>query len=166
MVKKDTYEEYKNSLLNIARLTHKDNSILINFEVVGTTCYNRVYYIQRDGSKDLLKEEVFNVDEMFYQEFLEKFINEYYGNMDIAFSDNINMNEDDLYTYRVVTEDNDMLSVDGISLEYAKSLMKLVNIDSNNNVLENEKALATWNITAILICGISLSFMILSLILG
>lgn len=166
MIKKDIYEEYKNSLLNVARLTHKDNSILIDFKVVGSDCYNSVYYIQRDGTKDLLKEENFLVDDAFYGEFLENLINEYYSNMKIAFNDSIDINEDGLYTYRIVTEDNDMLSVDGISLERAKSLMSLVNRSSDNNIFLNDKALATWNITMFLVSGIGLSFILLSLILS
>lgn len=164
MLNKEKYEEYKNSLLNIARLTHKDNSILIDFSIVGNECFNNVNYIQRDGTKDLLEKESFVVDDDFYDEFLEKFICEYYSNMDIAFNDSIDINEDGLYTYRVITEDNDMLSVDGISLEYAKHLMRMIN--KKNNILDNEKALATWNITTFLVCGIGLSFIFLSLILG
>lgn len=166
MIKKGTYEEYKNSLLNIARLTHKDNSILIDFKIVGSNCYSSVYYIQRDGTKDLFKEESFLVNEEFYSEFLERLINEYYNNMEIAFNDSIDINDDGLYTYRLVTDDNDMLSVDGISLEYAKSLMRLVNRNSDNSIFNNDKALATWNIAMFLVSGIGLSFILLSLILS
>lgn len=166
MIKSGTYEEYKNSLLNVARLTHKDNSILIDFKIVGSNCYNSVYYIQRDGTKDLLKEENFFVDDVFYSEFLEKLIGEYYSNMKIAFNDSIDINEDGLYTYRIITDDNDMLSVDGISLERAKGFMKLVKENSDNNIFYNDKALATWNITMILVGGIGLSFILLSLILS
>lgn len=164
MIIKDKYEEYKNSLLNAARLTHKDNSILIDFNIVGGECFNNVSYIQRDGTKDLLEKETFVVDKDFYNDFLEKLICEYYNNMDVAFNDSIDINEDGLYTYRVITEDNDMLSVDGISLEYAKKLMNLIN--KEENILDNEKALATWNITMILVFGIGLSFIFLSLLLG
>ena len=57
-----------------------------------------------------------------------------------------------------------MLSVDGISLEYAKHLMDITNKDIN--ILDNDKALATWNITMFLVVGIGLSFILLSLILG
>ena len=166
MIKKQMYDEYRNSLLNIARLTRNDNSILIDFKIVGNNCDNTVYYIQRDGTKDLLKEQNFELCDSFYIEFLEKFILEYYDNMDVMFNDNIDINEDELYTYRVITEQNDMLSVDGISLDYAKRLMKLVNKSRDNIIFDNNKAIVTWNIAAILISGIGLSFIILSVLLS
>lgn len=164
MIKVDKYAEYRNSLLNIARLTHKDNSILIDFSIVGDKCFNEVSYIQRDGTKDLLEKETFDADKYFYDDFLEKFICDFYTKMAVAFEDSIDINEDGLYTYRIITEDNDMLSVDGISLEYAKHLMDITNKDIN--ILDNDKALATWNITMFLVVCIGLSFILLSLILG
>ncbi len=161
MINKEMYDEYCESLLNIARLTTKENSVLISFNVDGDNCTNVVSFIQQDGTKDILKDSTFVCDEDFYKDFLEKFILEYSKTMVIAFNDSIDMNADGKYTYRVVTEDNDMLSVDGISLDYANYLMglckkkELDNIDISNN----EDGVTTAVATFILVMGIGLSLL-------
>lgn len=161
MINKEMYDEYCESLLNIARLTTKENSVLISFNVDGDNCTNVVSFIQQDGTKDVLKDSTFVCDDDFYKDFLEKFIIEYSKTMVIAFNDSIDMNADGKYTYRVVTEDNDMLSVDGISLDYANYLMglckkkELDDVDISNN----EDGVTTAVATFILVMGIGLSLL-------
>lgn len=122
------YNQYLETLLNIARLTNKENSILINFEVNENKCLNKVCYLQRNGTKDELKNEEFIYDKTFQNLFLEKLVIKYCENMSIALQDNIDIDKDGKYTYRIITEDNDMLTIDGITLEYAKKLMNLTKI--------------------------------------
>lgn len=170
MIDKIKYEEYRESLLNIARLTNKGNSILINFNIKDDTCTNVVSFIQQDGTKDVLKDSVFACDDEFYKEFLEKFIEDYYGNMVIAFNDSIDMNADGKYTYRVITEDNDMLSIDGISFDYANYLMRCIKKKQDEvvdgDISENENGVTTALASLIIIGGIGLSFLIMVLLLS
>lgn len=176
MVNREKYGEYRESLLNIARLTKKNNSILINFRVDGDNCYNVVSYIQQDGTKDILKDSVFVCDDEFYKDFLEKFVIEYCSNMVVAFNDSIDMNTDGKYTYRVVTDDNDMLSIDDISLDYANYLMSLSkkvivdasinNDDDIDNSVVDQKGITTVLTTFLLVGLISISFLITFLILS
>lgn len=163
MIEKGQYEEYKNSLLNIARLTKKENSVLISFDIKEDICINKVNFIQQDGVNDLLENSKFICDNDFYTDFLEKFIVDYYENMTIAFSDSIDMNADGKYTYRIVTDDNDMMSVDGISLEYANYLMNLVKKEDStiSNINKNEVGGATAIATLILVGGIGLSLLLM-----
>ena len=119
------YNQYLETLLNIARLTNKENSILISFVVNEDKCMNKVSYLQRNGTKDELKNEEFPYDETFQNLLLEKLVIKYCDNMSIALQDNIDIDKDGKYTYRIITEDNDMLTIDGITLEYAKKLMSL-----------------------------------------
>ena len=172
MINKEKYEEYCESLLNIARLTKKENSVLINFSIDGDSCSNVVSFIQQDGTKDILKDSTFVCDDEFYKDFLEKFIIEYSKNMVIAFNDSIDMNADGKYTYRIITEDNDMMSIDGISLDYANYLMSLLKkkeeVVSNNldDISDNEDGVTTAVATFILVMGIGLSFLVMTLLMS
>ncbi len=174
MIKKKYYDGYVRSLINAARLTTKENSVLINFKFVDDNCINVVEFIQHDGTKDTLKNEIFACDDEFYR-LLEKFIVEYYKNMIIAFDDNIDMNSDGKYTYRVVTEDNDMMCIDNITLQYANYLKELVtNKDSDNDTdeiveevtIDDEKGNVSFLTTLFLFGVIFLSFIIMTLLLS
>ena len=171
MINKEKYDEYCESLLNIARLTTKENSVLINFNINGDNCSNIVSFIQQDGTKDILKDSVFVCDDDFYKEFLEKFVVEYSQTMVIAFNDSIDMNSDGKYTYRVITEDNDMMSIDGISLEYANYLMDLSKknkeaSEESVDVSSNEDGVTTAVATFIIVMGIGLSFLVMALLMS
>lgn len=169
MIDKDKYEEYIESLLNAARLTTKENSVLINFKVEDEVCINTVDFIQLDGTKDTFKNSTFMCDEDFYKNFLEKFILKYYNNMIVAFDDNIDMNSDGKYTYRVVTDDHDMMSIDGITLEYANYLAELIkqsNISKENNDINNEKGNVTFIYTLFLLAMIGMAMLATILLFG
>ncbi len=168
MIEKEKYEEYCESLLNIARLTNKENSILINFDIQGITCRNVVSFIQLDGTKDVLKDSTFDCDDEFYKDFLEVFVRLYCSNMVVAFNDSINLNADGKYTYRVITEDNDMLAINGISHDYANYLLnmnKKVN-DEVVDIIDNEDGVTNTLSALILLGGIGLVLMIMYLLVG
>lgn len=170
MIGKIDYEEYLESLLNIARLTNKQNSILINFNIKGDICTNVVSFIQLDGTKDILKDSMFECDDEFYKAFLEKFIKEYYETMVVAINDSIDINADGKYTFRVITDDNDMMSIDGISLDYANYLMNLIKKRANDVIDEgldaDEKGVTTAFAALLLVGGIGLSFLMMVLLLS
>lgn len=169
MIDKIKYDEYRESLLNIARLTTKENSILINFEVKGEMCSSVVSFIQQDGTKDVLKDSEFVCDDEFYKDFLEKFVKEYSETMVVAFNDSIDLNSDGKYTYRVITDDNDMMSINGISLDYANYLMGLTKKKQDvveEDIIDNENGVTTALATFILVGGIGLAFLVMVLLLS
>ena len=168
MIDKEKYEEYCESLLSIARLTNKENSILMNFDIEGVTCRNVVSFIQQDGTKDVLKDVTFDADDEFYKDFLEEFVKMYCSNMVVAFNDSINLNADGKYTYRVITDDNDMLSINGISHDYANYLLNMTKkvYDEDEDLLDNEDGITNTLSALILVCGIGLVLMIMFLLVS
>ena len=168
MIDKVKYDEYIESLLNIARLTNKENSILINFDISGDTCSNVVSFIQQDGTKDILKDSTFICDDEFYKDFLEKFIVEYYDEMVVAFNDSIDISLDGKYSFRVITDDNDMLSINGISVDYANYLMNLARKrqEKVEELVLNDDGVTTAFATFIIVAGMGLSFLAMVLLLS
>ena len=168
MIEKEKYEEYCESLLNIARLTNKENSILINFDIQGITCRNVASFIQLDGTKDVLKDSTFDCDDEFYKDFLEVFVRLYCSNMIVAFNDSVNLNADGKYTYRVITEDNDMLAINGISHDYANYLLNMNKKVSDEvvDIIDNEDGVTNTLSALILVCGIGLALMIMYLLVS
>ena len=88
--------------------------------------------------------------------------------MVVAFNDSVDLNADGKYTYRVITEDNDMMSINGISLDYANYLMGLIKkkIEVVEDITENESGVTTALATFILVGGIGLAFLVMVLLLS
>ena len=171
MITKEKYDEYIESLLNAARLTTKENSILINFDITDDHCVNIVEFIQQDGTKDTLKNSTFICDDDFFKYFLEKFIVAYSENMVIAFNDSVDVDSDGKYTYRVVTDDNDMMCVNGITFEYANYLMNLTKEEEKElkemeEVIVDENGNISFLTTLLLVGAIGLSFLVMALLLS
>lgn len=120
------YDEYLNKILDITKLTAKENSILINFSVDGSKCHSKVELLEQNGTIGTVKKVSFACTESFYSEFLEKLLIEYISISNVVLIDIIDMDGDNKFTLRVVGEFNDLFSIDGISKDYAYKLKKMI----------------------------------------
>lgn len=120
------YEEYLEKVLEIARLTTKDNSILISFTVEDGKCSSKVELLEQNGDRGALKSVNFACTDNFKTNFLEKLVVEYAKTTNVILSDIIDIDGDNQFTFRMVSESNDLFSIDGISKEYALKLKSIV----------------------------------------
>ena len=134
------YDKYLCKVLDVARLTTKDNSVLISFSIKDEKCSSKVELLEQDGTKGLEMSVNFACTESFYTNFLEKLVVEYFDIANVVVTDIIDINDDGRYTFRMLGEENDLFSIDGISDNYAKKLKKLVS-DDKKSVQEKEKTL-------------------------
>jgi hypothetical protein len=88
--------------------------------------------------------------------------------MVVAFNDSIDISLDGKYSFRVITDDNDMLSINGISLDYANYLMDLTKKRQAKveEIVLNDDGVTTAFATFILVGGIGLAFFIMVLLLS
>ena len=154
------YDEYLNKILDVARLTTKENSILINFSISDGKCESKVELLEQDGTKTIEMGVNFSCTDSFYSSFLEKLVLEYTLVSNVVVTDIIDINDDDRFTFRMLGESNDLFSVDGISADYAKKLKKLVAEDNIRDKKEDKVLIKTVDEA-----GISNSFGLLILVL-
>ena len=88
--------------------------------------------------------------------------------MVVAFNDNIDISLDGNYSFRVITDDNDMLSINGISLDYANYLMDLTKKrqEKVEELVLNDDGVTTALATFILVGGIGLVILAMVLLLS
>lgn len=158
------YYNYIKELIDISRLTTKENSILFSFQINGTECYNKVTLIEQDGTEQVVKDVKFLADEKFYNVFFEKLVIDFYNENKIILTDFVDIDGDLKYAYRMITENNDLFSINGVSSEYAHYLADLI---SNKNIAKREKenievssnsGLGTSGIFSVLILFVGLVF--------
>ena len=84
------------------------------------------------------------------------------------FNDSIDISLDGKYSFRVITDDNDMLSINGISVDYANYLMNLARKrqEKVEELVLNDDGVTTAFATFIIIGGIGLAFLVMVLLLS
>ena len=78
--------------------------------------------IGQNGKRDIGRSVAFSCTESFYTNFLERLVVEYSDTTNTVVADIVDVDGDDQFTFRMVSENNDMFTVDGISKDYARKL--------------------------------------------
>ena len=128
------YDDYKENLMNISRLTSRDNSILFNFNIIDNKCINTVTMMEQSGDNSELRKVEFDYNEEFSESFLKPFIKKFNEDCGVVLTDTVDLDGDKKYTYRMITENNDLVTIDGISREYANTLEDMIKSDKTDSV--------------------------------
>lgn len=124
-LKKENYNEYIEKILNIYRLSSKDSSILFNIKIENYKCYCSMSIIGRSGDKQEFSDVILDFDETIFPEFLDILVTKINTDVRIKVKDIVNLDGDSLVAYRMVTDNNDLFSIDGLSLEDANHFKEL-----------------------------------------
>lgn len=121
------YLDYIDSLVDIIKLTNKDNSIMINLKISNGKCLCKVDVVDHDDGDEKKFEDVeFECDEKFYSEFLPLIVEKLYDNSEIIIKDIVNLDGDEFVALRMITEFNDLFSIDGLEKAKAEELLELI----------------------------------------
>ena len=124
-LKKENYNEYIEKILNIHRLSSQDSSILFNIKIENYKCYCSMSIIGRAGDKQEFSDVILDFDDKFYPEFLDILVTKINNEVRIKVKDIVNLDGDSLVAYRMVTDNNDLFTIDGLSMEDANHFKEL-----------------------------------------
>lgn len=124
-IDKNNYNEYIEKILNIYRLSSKDSSILFNIKIENYKCYCSMSIVGRAGDKQEFLDVILDFDDKFFPEFLDVLVTRINNDVRIKVKDIVNLDDDSLVAYRMVTDNNDLFTIDGLSLEDANHFKEL-----------------------------------------
>ena len=139
----DNYSEYIENILNIFRLSNKESYILLNSKIESESCVLNLSIINSDGESKRFSDITFKCDSSFYSNFLDVLVSKVYNECNIVTVDSVNLDNDNYVAFRMITENNDLFTVDGLTEEYAMHLISLcsdvnlTNQKSNSKLLDN-----------------------------
>lgn len=153
------YEQLLEDIREISKMSSKDNSILFDFRYKDDEIKSYISLIDHSGTKEELKEVKFDVKNRF-QSFITPLIKAFNESNEIVFNDFVDVNTDNLVTFRMITENNDQFTVDGLTFEDAYYLQ---DVTSDLKIKENDapKVLVMNNRGAVNIWIILLSIVLL-----
>ena len=120
------YLEYIDNLVDIAKLTTKDNSIMFNFKISNNVCLCKIDIVGYDGDEKKFEDVEFECNESFYREFLPLLVKKLYENSIIILKDIVNLDGDNFVALRMITEYNDLFTIDGLENKMAEDLLKVL----------------------------------------
>lgn len=166
-IEENNYEEYIEKILNIFRLSSKESSIIFSLKIKDYKCTMKLSIVRQNGDREEFSDTLFDCNEVFYQKFLDVLVSRFLGSVEVATKDIVNLDDDSLVTFRLITGNNDLFSVDGLSEEHAKYLLGLNEKDddkylsaSNNNGIGN-----VWMFILMIII-IVITFILITILLG
>lgn len=135
------YDGYIKKVLDVACLSTKENSVLIGLTIEDGRCRCTVELLEQNGKKSIGRSVAFSCTDSFYTNFLERLVVEYSDTTNTVVADIVDVDGDDQFTFRMVSENNDMFTVDGISKEYAKKLKdKVENREKEKSYVKSSEA--------------------------
>lgn len=166
-IEENNYEEYIEKILNIFRLSSKESSIIFSLKIKDYKCTMTLSIVRQNGDREEFSDTLFDCNEVFYQKFLDVLVSRFLGSVEVATKDIVNLDDDSLVTFRLITGNNDLFSVDGLSEEHAKYLLGLNEKDddkylnaSNNNGIGN-----VWMFILMIIILV-ITFILITILLG
>jgi hypothetical protein len=164
----DNYEEYIDKIINIFRLSSKESSILFDLVIKDYKCTMKLSVVSQNGDREEFSDAIFKCDENFYKNFLDVLVKEFIDNNNITVKDIVNLDNDSLVTFRLITDNNDLFTVDGLSLEHAKHLDSLKDRDDNKIFLDvpNNSGVGNIWIFLLMVVVIVIVFLLIIYLIG
>lgn len=159
------YKKLLDNIREISSISDKDNSILFDFSKRDNTMTSRISILENSGtSKEELLTTKFDITDKF-QSFITPVLDEFVKDNEIALNDFVDVNGDNVVTYRLITYNNDQLTVDGLTFDdgfFIKNYIDGMNITNGDSAktytLNNKGMLSTYILITIIT--------ILSIIIG
>lgn len=136
----EVYEEYIENILSISALSDKDHYVFYNFNIKDNVCYDEVYMLNQDGVKGELGKRNFVYNEEFYEKFMKTLVKKFFDANSINSKDVIY--NDDEGTFRMITENKDIFTINGLSSEQNEELLESI---KKKNHSENKEYVLTNN---------------------
>lgn len=152
--------EFKKLLADIreiSKISDRDNSILFDFSKRDDSMVSRISILENNGtSKEELSTAKFDITNKF-QSFIIPVLDEFIKGNEIALNDFVDVNGDNIVTYRLITYNNDQLTVDGLTFDdgfFIKNYVDSKNIKNNDSpktlTLNNKGMMSTYILIAII----------------
>lgn len=139
-----------NEIIEISKMSTKENSILYNFSINDKTIKYIISIVDYNGDKKILKSNKINISEKFYH-FITPLLKDFIKNNNIVLNDFVDMNKDNIVTYRLITDNNDQFCIDGLTFEDSAYIRDVVSEINLENDINNEGAVSTIFIVTIIV---------------
>ena len=139
---RDDYQDYIDKIVNIFRISDSYSSILFDLKINNYQALAKMSIINREGQKEEFHDTLLECNQDFSSFFLIPLIQKICEVAEVETKDIVNLSDDELVTFRMITKHNDLFTVDGLSPDDANSLLSLSKQTNNieKEVISNDNS--------------------------
>ena len=158
----ENYNDYIERVYNIFRLSSKKSSIILRLNIKKEKFIIELKIISQNGDKEEFSDVSFRCNDLFYNVFLDSLIKKLNDNDDFIINDIVNLDNDEYVTFRLVSSNNDLITIDGLSKEKAEYLKDLFSSDEKktDNLISNNSGIANIWIFILMIVILIIAFIL------
>lgn len=119
------YDEYIDKIISIFKLSVKESSIIFNMKINDSESIIKLSIVNQDGKREEFTDTNFKCDDNFYKNFLDLLVEKFVMNVCVVSKDIVNLDGDSFLTFRLITENNDLFIIDGLSDDNANHLISI-----------------------------------------
>ena len=158
----ENYDDYIEKIFNIFRLSSKNSSIILSVDIVDSKCLIKLKIVSQNGDTKEFSDVTFKCDNAFYNDFLDSLIKRLNDDENFIINDIVNLDKDEFMTFRLVSSNNDLITIDGLTEEQANHLNKLFETDERKEeILINNSGIANVWIFLLMIVVLVISFILI-----
>ena len=158
----ENYDDYIEKIFNIFRLSSKNSSIILSVDIVDSKCLIKLKIVSQNGDTKEFSDVTFKCDNAFYNDFLDSLIKRLNDDENFIINDIVNLDKDEFMTFRLVSSNNDVITIDGLTKEQAHHLNKLFETDEKKEeILINNSGIANVWIFLLMIVVLVISFILI-----
>ena len=158
----ENYDDYIEKIFNIFRLSSKNSSIILSVDIVDSKCLIKLKIVSQNGDTKEFSDVTFKCDNAFYNDFLDSLIKRLNDDENFIINDIVNLDKDEFMTFRLVSSNNDLITIDGLTKEQANHLNTLFETDEKKEeILINNSGIANVWIFLLMIVVLVISFILI-----
>lgn len=158
----ENYDDYIEKIFNIFRLSSKNSSIILSVDIVDSKCLIKLKIVSQNGDTKEFSDVTFKCDNAFYNDFLDSLIKRLNDDENFIINDIVNLDKDEFMTFRLVSSNNDLITIDGLTKEQANHLNKIFETDEKKEeILINNSGIANVWIFLLMIVVLVISFILI-----
>ena len=158
----ENYDDYIEKIFNIFRLSSKTSSIILSIDIVDSKCLIKLKIVSQNGDTKEFSDVTFKCNNAFYNDFLDSLIKRLNDDENFIINDIVNLDKDEFMTFRLVSSNNDLITIDGLTKEQANHLNKLFETDEKKEeILINNSGIANVWIFLLMIVVLVIPFILI-----
>lgn len=139
---REDYQNYIDKIANVFRISDRRSSIMCDIKIKDYKALIKLSIVNMEGERTEFQDVLVDFDQDFSSSFLIPLVEKICEIVEVKTKDIVNLTEDDLVTFRIITNNNDLFTIDGLSPDDANNLLLLsqnIQVSSPKSISSSRK---------------------------